>query len=922
MFQQIVVAEIEGYDPAIYGTRTLRFATQGFSTTGAPLGDPILDSRFTVTRSGEATRFNSLGLVETVGANRPRFDYDPATLALKGLLIEESRQNTVTHSADFTNASWAKQTITATASAGTAPNGANVATKLVPNAGLGGSAAYVYTTASLSGSRVVSVFAKSAGYNLLIGSGPYADNCYSVFNFTTKTFTNQANVVASGYQQLPDGWFRLWIRVANTISNFAVLLAPMPITGNTDGTSGVLVWGAQSEAGTFLTSHIATSGSAVTRNIDRIVMGGSSFTAGWYGNTQGTLYAEASSFAEVGNGRRFVEISDGTTNNRQLIDISPLGPNRVYAAAAGSAVLDAPDDTYVAGSVSRIAYAYASGSYAAVSNGRTPVTSTSAAVPSGQNMMALGSNHDGTTTQGNALNGHLRRVMYWSTRLTNTELQQLTLGQRVPTGMTMDLDLLGGAESYYEARIQVPPSVQRECFRGGRTFGQSQIGFGDMVLVNNDGGLDYMLGYSYSGRRIVIRLGTLQPNGLTYTWTTILVGSMEQVELSWQEVTVRVRDRQLDIAKPLQQVRYAGGNALPAGLEGNDDDLKGKPKPLVYGKVFNISPPMVNTSRLIYQLHTGGQVVSIDGVYDRGVVMTAGAAYSSQADMEANAPAAGQYRAWNDATLGCFIRLGSNPTGTLTADVTQGSPRTVGQLFQAILLKAGVAASDISLADITALDAAVSYEVGVYAGVDDDYSPLELLDELCASVGAWFGTDINGIFRIGLIALPTGTSLGTITALQIIKIERIASRDPGVGIPAWKVKLGWQRVYTVQTDLNTSVTAARKGLVAEEFRRQEVSDEAVKTANLLSPELEFDTLLVNKANASAEASRRLTIYKQRRDIYQVQVRVDAQLASILDLGNIITLQVNRFGMSAGKKFLIIGVKSNMRGYLFDLTLWG
>ncbi len=49
-----------------------------------------LDPRITFTRANPiATVTNSLGLIQTVGANVPRFDYDPVTLAAKGLLIEE-----------------------------------------------------------------------------------------------------------------------------------------------------------------------------------------------------------------------------------------------------------------------------------------------------------------------------------------------------------------------------------------------------------------------------------------------------------------------------------------------------------------------------------------------------------------------------------------------------------------------------------------------------------------------------------------------------------------------------------------------------------------------------------------------------------------------------------------------------------------
>lgn len=472
------------------------------------------------------------------------------------------------------------------------------------------------------------------------------------------------------------------------------------------------------------------------------------------------------------------------------------------------------------------------------------------------------------------------------------------------------------AHTYYDGRIQQPANVQRVCFADGKTFGKSQIGYGELVLVNNDGGLDYLLDYSFAGRPITIRLGTMLPNQIAPTWVTVLRGTMEQAQFSWQKVTVRVRDRQLDIAQPLQQTRYAGtGTSVEGG-----DNIVGKPKPLVFGRVLNATPTQTDPTRRIYQV-SANQLVSLDAVYDRGAALTAGAAYASQADMEATAPSANQYRVWNSAS-GCYIRLGSAPNGTVTVDATQGATRTVGQLYSAILQAAGISSSDISSSDIAAIDAAAPYEVGVYASSQSEYTPIQLLDTLCASVGAWYGADATGVFRIGQIALPTGTAVGTITATDIIKIERVASRDAGVGIPAWKVKLGYQRVWTVQNDLTSNVSDARKQFVAEEYRRIEVSDSAVKTANLLSPEIAFDTVLNSKTDATAEANRRLTLYKARRDVYEVTVRVDAALASVLDLGRIITLQINRFGMSAGKKFLVIGIRTNLRGYQFDLTLWG
>ena len=58
-----------------------------------------LDSRITFTRSTTATYTDSSGAIATAAVNVPRFDYNPVTLAPKGLLIEEQRTNLLLNSA-------------------------------------------------------------------------------------------------------------------------------------------------------------------------------------------------------------------------------------------------------------------------------------------------------------------------------------------------------------------------------------------------------------------------------------------------------------------------------------------------------------------------------------------------------------------------------------------------------------------------------------------------------------------------------------------------------------------------------------------------------------------------------------------------------------------------------------------------------
>ena len=93
------------------------------------------------------------------------------------------------------------------------------------------------------------------------------------------------------------------------------------------------------------------------------------------------------------------------------------------------------------------------------------------------------------------------------------------------------------------------------------------------------------------------------------------------------------------------------------GTEGGDD-LKGKPKPLCFGQVFNVPAVPVDTANLIYQVHDG-IINSVTAAYDRGVAL----------NKVGGVPAAGEYS--DDLANGTFT-LGGSPTGTVTADV-QGS---------------------------------------------------------------------------------------------------------------------------------------------------------------------------------------------------------------------------------------------------------
>lgn len=478
--------------------------------------------------------------------------------------------------------------------------------------------------------------------------------------------------------------------------------------------------------------------------------------------------------------------------------------------------------------------------------------------------------------------------------------------------------------NFYEGRVKQPGNTQRAIFSKGTTFGQSTVGYGEVLLINNDGALDAFLSYGFAGFTITVTRGVVLPNSGTPSWSTVFTGTMDSVDFTWKDVSIKVRDRQQELAKPLQGVRYGGTNALPNGLDGVPKDLKGGARPILYGKVQNISPPLVNTTRLIYEI-SEGIIQSIDAVYDRGTALTAGAAYSSQADMETTAPSAGQYRAWINAG-GSYIRLGSAPAGTLTVDATQGAAvanRTAAQLMKQVLLKAGIVTGDIDAGDITALDALVGYECGFWCPEKTDSTGVAVLDAIANSVGAWWGVDRLGKFRTGRVVAPlVGASIGTLTATDILAVDRSRSGDQGGGVPSWQVKLNYSKMFTVQDDLAAGVPATTKSERAETWRTSISNDATIKTQWPKAVEIEFDTHLLAQADADAEAARRLALYKVRRDTLEVRVKLENSLAAIIDLGKVLTVQVPRFGMSSGKPYLVTGIRTDLRNNVFELTLWG
>lgn len=500
--------------------------------------------------------------------------------------------------------------------------------------------------------------------------------------------------------------------------------------------------------------------------------------------------------------------------------------------------------------------------------------------------------------------------------------------------LTAAIDLAGTLKTFYvsDSRFVTSPSdtpanvafepcvidagsLGVHAFGDGRTGGGTKLEAGEIVLANIDGQLDSWLNYSFDGRPVVIRTGA--GGGYPGAFSTLLMATAESIDAASGQIVIRIRDKQYLLDRPVRTVLYGGTNVLPDGIDGLPGDLKGKARPAAYGRVFNVSPPHVNTSRLIFEV---GPCNSVDAVYSNAAALTAGAVYTSLVDMIANAPSAGGFRAW---PAGGYFRLGSFSAEQITADVTQGATaagRTVAQVVSTIALEAGLSAMEVSAGDVAALDAIAAAEVGIW--IDDSTTSFaSALDQVIVSVGGWYSFDQAGVLRMGRLAAPEGDPVVTLYEYDLLDIpERRAPTDNG--IPIWSATVNHTKCWTVQTSGLAGSAAARSGFVGKERRSSNAPDPAIKNQWLLAGKLEVDTLLTTTADGDAEAARLLALHKTRRDIFEVSVNIGLLAETPLRVADLVAVQLDRYGMGAGRLFRVIGISFNLAEQSAKLSLWG
>lgn len=400
--------------------------------------------------------------------------------------------------------------------------------------------------------------------------------------------------------------------------------------------------------------------------------------------------------------------------------------------------------------------------------------------------------------------------------------------------------------------------------------GVSRAGHSTIDLHNEDGALDGWLGDVWQNRDIRIYFGDV--NWTRADYRLVAQGVVDRVEQDRDTFSIALLDElsRLD-------------NAITETLLGGSGQEADRLMPVTLGENHNVSPRLYAANVHEYRYH-GGAAERLIEVRDRGVPVTA------------------------TAVTGGF-RLAIEPDGEVTAsvqgDVQNGYQNTVAKLVELLATKYGPVSSRFTTADLdttnlTAFDAAHLQAVGLY--LTERATVQACIVELAETLGAQAIMSRTGKLRLLKVHLP---AVGTPAIIQPADYEEGSLEIAGQSDVIAGVRLGYCRNWAASQRIAEGVPAAHRDLYGQEWLTVTARAPSVADEYRIDTETEqVNTLLLTKADAQAEAARRLSLWSVPRTI--VRVRAFAHLLD-LELGQAATIFGDRFGLDSGKTGQVVGL---------------
>jgi len=403
-----------------------------------------LDPRITFTRASGGSYVGADGLIKYAGVNEARFDHDPETGESLGLLVEEARTNLLLRSEEF-QTTWLNFASSETVNTATAPDGSVTADKLIVNNGTATDSGWIFQDVSKAAAATTytfTVYCKAAEFKVtrlvVNDTTTFVNRVLVEVNlsngaFITPPASNGTFTAASGtVTALPNGWYRISLTGTSSVeTSLRLRIYARDTTASTgDGASGIYIWGAQLEAGSFPTSYIPTQASTRTRALDNARITGKNFSD-FFNFNEGTSYVSFKFGANVTDQRPFLNITSSTNLFLLTQRGNVVGSN--HALQVSFPKISSSFQIAISNTGSFISpflkanslVSYKSGDISYSTGGRIQFTSNDTFAPlNDPSRPAEILNIGNSVTR--FLNGTISRITYYPKRLPNSQLIALT----------------------------------------------------------------------------------------------------------------------------------------------------------------------------------------------------------------------------------------------------------------------------------------------------------------------------------------------------------------------------------------------------------------------------------------------------------------------------------------------------------------
>ena len=474
------------------------------------------------------------------------------------------------------------------------------------------------------------------------------------------------------------------------------------------------------------------------------------------------------------------------------------------------------------------------------------------------------------------------------------------------------------ARAFYEPRILGEIEIGQSAADAFAVGGRVALGVSEILVADADGfAADLARIGIADGRAAYVRQIAVADSRASDFGTALasaslpfagFVRAVERVgDFQARIALAEISDR---LATPLQPTKYQGTGGQEGGA-----DLKGKPKPVAFGQVFNAAPVFLGNVDLgagslpTYQSHWRA-IAGHDAIRIRGV---------AQVMIAAGTPTVGQARDY--PALGMF-QLGGAPDGDVTADLrgdttpiyVNGIPSIIRRMLQS--LGPGLQDSDFDTVSFAFAELDLPGVIGFYQPATE-ISALAAVQSILEGCGGILAASRAGKIRMADV-LSNDTPQFTVPAEWVLSLEPVGMPATLRPLPR-AVAVQWAKNFAPLSNVAGAVSAADRQRLQGQGSTARAESALVTSRVAQQREIAFPGLYADEVSALAraqawrdwiEAGPRMVTFTTDRYLGQIEV------------GHIGSVVYPAYGCDQGFSGVVVGWREQLLGRRLEITMVG